>query len=739
MADRILGGRYQIQDKIGTGGMAIVYRGLDQVLGRTVAIKTMLPQYAADDSFAARFKQEAQAAAALQSPYIVSVYDWGRDGDTYFIVMEYLRGTNLKSGIRKHGALDCKKIAQIGSQICQALSVAHAHGIIHRDIKPQNIMVQPDGNVKVMDFGIARAKNSHLTTDNSVLGTAHYVSPEQTQGKDLGPASDLYSLGIVMYEAATGKLPFDGDDAIAVALKQVNEQPLPPSKINPQVDPALEAIILKCMQKNPADRFQSADSLKRTLRDYFKGDFAAVSRACAVPLMGAQQQQGAGQQQGGQQQTSLITQPGGAVAPVPLGGSGGKRSKPERGKTERSKPERDDGKARKDKKDGGGKKGGGSRTGIVVGVIVLLAAIAGIAAYALFGNRLGQPQTQQVPDLVGLTQDEASEAIEGTEFFEVGRVRQEYSDDVAEGLIIEQDPKAKTDAEEGTRIDLVVSKGKEPPSEVEVPDLTNMTPEQAEAALEAAGLRGRRRQDIASEEVEKGKVATQGPAAHSMAVVGSAVDYHVSSGPEDMSVPDVQGKSESSATSALESLGFEVSVSYDYSSSVDSGYVISQSPSGGEKLAKGEIVYIVVSQGEHTATVPDVVGSSVNDAESSLGNSGFDYYVQYAYSDSVASGRVISQSPSGGSTASYGSTVTITVSEGPEVTTPALVTVPGVVGNDEGGAVAMLQDAGFGVNIEHVHDVAPLDQVINQEPAGWAEAEEGSTVTIVVSLGPETP
>ncbi len=261
MPGRMLSGRYQVQDKIGTGGMATVYRGQDQVLGRTVAIKMMLPQYANDPSFAARFKQEAQAAAALSSPYIVSIYDWGKDGESYYIVMEYLRGTDLKSGIRKHGALDSRKVAQIGSQIAQALSVAHRHDIIHRDIKPQNIMVQPDGNIKVMDFGIARAKNSSLTTDNSVLGTAHYVSPEQSTGKPLGPTTDIYSLGIVMYEAATGRVPFAGDDAISVAMKQVNEAPQPPSLINPNVDPALEAIILRCMEKNPADRYQSADEL----------------------------------------------------------------------------------------------------------------------------------------------------------------------------------------------------------------------------------------------------------------------------------------------------------------------------------------------------------------------------------------------------------------------------------------------------------------------------------------------
>ena len=286
MVSKVLGGRYTVQDKIGTGGMATVYRGLDEVLGRTVAIKTMLPQYATDPSFAARFKQEAQAAAALQSPYIVSVYDWGKDEDTYYIVMEYLRGTDLKSGLRKHGALDSKKVAQIGSQIAQALSVAHKHDIIHRDIKPQNIMVQPDGNIKVMDFGIARAKNSHLTQDNNVLGTAHYVSPEQTQGKELGPTSDLYSLGIVMYEAATGEVPFKGDDAISVALKQVNEQPVPPSQLNPNVDPQLEAIILKCMQKDPAARFQTADDLSKTLRDYLAGRLAQVNVAVA-PGVGA--------------------------------------------------------------------------------------------------------------------------------------------------------------------------------------------------------------------------------------------------------------------------------------------------------------------------------------------------------------------------------------------------------------------------------------------------------------------
>ena len=282
MEQRVLGGRYLLKDKVGTGGMATVYRAQDQVLDRTVAVKIMLPQYAGDATFAARFKQEAQAAAGLSSPYIVGVYDWGKDGDTYYIVMEYLRGTDLKSGIKSHGALDPKKVAQIGSQISSALSVAHKHEIIHRDIKPQNIMVLPDGNIKVMDFGIARAKNSHLTQDNNVLGTAHYVSPEQTRGQDLGPTSDIYSLGVVMYECATGRVPFDGDDAISVALKQVNELPIPPSQINSGVDADLERIILKCMEKDPANRFQTADELRQVLNSYLSGRAVNVSEPTRI-------------------------------------------------------------------------------------------------------------------------------------------------------------------------------------------------------------------------------------------------------------------------------------------------------------------------------------------------------------------------------------------------------------------------------------------------------------------------
>ena len=587
MAGNVLGGRYTVQDRIGTGGMAIVYRGLDNVLGRTVAIKTMLPQYANDPSFAARFKQEAQAAAALQSPYIVSVYDWGKDGDTYFIVMEYLRGTDLKSGIKKHGALDGRKVAQIGSQISQALSVAHKHDIIHRDIKPQNIMVQPDGNIKVMDFGIARAKNSHLTQDNNVLGTAHYVSPEQTQGKELGPTSDIYSLGIVMYEAATGEVPFKGDDAISVALKQVSEQPVPPSQINPNVDPQLEGIILKCMQKDPAARFQTADELARVLRDYLAGRMAAVTNATAV--LGA----AADSTQAMNIATPLIP----ADARERIANNQNRRGNGESALAEAEQRAR----SRKRK--------------IIVGVVALLAVVAAIVGGVIASNATGK--TQAVPNLRSLTEDQALQQIEDSDFFEKGTVKEQYSSSVEKGHVIDQDPEAGKQVTKGTRINLVVSKGAEPAATVTVPNLKNMTPSDAEKALSEKGLKAQAGDSVYSDEVENGKVCGQSVAAGSSAKAGDTIIYQISLGSEQLNVPEgYEGATLADLEAAINDAKLNVgNVSYQYSDTVAEGSVISYSPSSG-KVNKDTTISIVVSQGakpqQPGATTQTVPGADDN-------------------------------------------------------------------------------------------------------------------------------
>jgi serine/threonine-protein kinase len=556
--------------------MATVYRGLDNVLGRTVAIKTMLPQYAADPSFAARFKQEAQAAAALQSPYIVGVYDWGKDEDTYYIIMEYLRGTDLKSGIRKHGALDCKKVAQIGSQICQALAVAHRHDIIHRDIKPQNIMVQPDGNIKVMDFGIARAKNSHLTADNSVLGTAHYVSPEQTQGKELGPTSDLYSLGIVMYEAATGKVPFDGDDAIAVALKQVNEIPVPPSQVNPNVDATLESIILKCMQKDPAARFQTADELRHALTDYLAGRVVNIGEATTMLSASPTQQMSSGTQA-----MPRVTSPISARSAT----------------TAKSAAKEAEEASKKRKKK--------------IAIAIACAVVAVVAAVAIAMNVLGSgSSTQTVPNLLGLTKDDAITTINNTNFFEQGTVKEEYSSTVDSGKVIDQDPDSGKTATKGTQINLVISKGAEPAADVTVPDLSNMTPSEAEAALTKVGLKGQAGDSVFSDSVDNGHVASQTPASGSTAKTGDTVTYQLSKGTESVDVPDVVGQSESSAVSALKNAGFTVAYAdSQYSDSYSSGTVMKQSPSSGSQ-AKGATITITISKGSKPAYSPTTSAST---------------------------------------------------------------------------------------------------------------------------------
>ena len=630
MPGKVLGGRYQVQDRIGTGGMATVFRGRDDVLGRTVAIKTMLPQYATDPSFAARFKQEAQAAAALQSPYIVSVYDWGKDGDTYFIVMEYLRGTDLKSGIRKHGALDCKKVAQIGSQIAQALSVAHKHDIIHRDIKPQNIMVQPDGNIKVMDFGIARAKNSHLTQDNSVLGTAHYVSPEQTQGKELGPTTDIYSLGIVMYESATGQVPFKGDDAISVALKQVNEQPMPPSQLNPNVDPSLEAIILKCMQKDPAARFQTADELNRALRDYLAGRLAAVAGATAAmtsPIAAG---------------VTNRLEPGEGATAVSPRIQRDNRYRPQTATEQAAEQE-----AERDRKHSRNKKLG------IFAAIALIAVIGAVVAALLNSGTKSYP----IPNLSGLTKDQAIKAIEKDGHFQY-KFSEQYDSNIEEGYVVDQNPNQGREFPEGTVINFTVSKGPAPAAEVTVPDLSNMTPEVAEAELAKYKLTGKSGNSEPSDDVEVGHVCRQSPGAGTSAKAGDTITYYLSSGPNEVEVPNVSGYSENNAKSTLKAAGFtDISVVYDNSDTVTSGLVVRTDPSAGTKTAANQTITVTVSTGpsDKRIDVPYVVGESYSDARYELASAGFNVTLADGCS---ANGTVTYQSVT--SKAEKGTTIVLT-------------------------------------------------------------------------------
>lgn len=601
-------------EKIGTGGMADVYKAVDETLGRSVAVKVMHAKYANDPTFTARFRQEAQAAANLTSPNIVNIYDWGQDGDTYYIVMEYVRGTDLKTLIQQKTYLSNEQVIEVGIQVAKALDVAHGYDIIHRDIKPHNIMVTPDGQVKVMDFGIARAGNSTMTQTGSVLGTAHYVSPEQAQGKPLTPASDLYSLGIVLYEAACGKLPFDGDTPVAVAMKQVNEQPVAPSKYNPGIAPGLEAVIGKALVKDPRTRYTSAKDMMAALKSISKNTSDATMVVPAVAAAGA----GIGATR---------------VMPAVESGFGdANHSEP----TITPVPEEKN-----------------YWWAWVLGAIVLV--LIGVGIYFAFN---GGEDLAPVPNVQGKTVAEATILIEEAGFV-VGSTTEEYSPDVEVGLVISTDPEGNTEAEVKTPINLVVSLGIE---EVEVPYIVGETEASARALIEAAGLVASPDPGEFSADVPAGQIISQDPEAGTLLPKGSDLIYVPSKGIETGGIPNVVGKSRSAAESAIKDAGFKVSVSEEYSSSVSKGVVVSQSPESGLIVGSGSTVRIVVSKGPEptpTAKVPNVIGREYDEAISRLENAGFEVNVLFEMSEGTE--KVIEQSPVSGTTADIGSTVTIVI------------------------------------------------------------------------------
>lgn len=622
MVGRTFNNRYTLTERVGLGGMAEVYRAKDNVLGRTVAVKVMLPQYAADPTFTKRFRQEAASAANLQSPYIVSVYDWGLDGETYYIVMEFLRGTDLKTAINERGAINQRKAAEIGSQIAQALTVAHEGGVIHRDIKPQNIMIQPDGNIKVMDFGIARAGDAGLSQTATVLGTAHYVSPEQAQGKELTGASDIYSLGVVLYEATTGKLPFDGQDAVSVAVKQVNEIPAPPSTINPNIDPGLEAIIMKALEKDPNKRFKDAAEMRHVLNDFLAGR--------PINL--------------GEDISGLKTQVMGGVAPMqngtavmsPVAGSQATGNFTQVGP--RTYSAEDEAEAAKKKK-----------RNTIIGVIVALLCIIGIAGAVFALN--GSGDKVAVPDVTNKPIAQARTTLEQAGF-KVGTETEVYSSTVSAGNVVSTDPQAGEQAQKGATIKINVSKGTE---QITVPDLKGKSADDAQKALSEAGLNGQQGDAVFSDDVAEGMVAGQDTSAGSNANKGDTVVYHLSKGSEKVTIPNVVGMTQAQATSKLESAGFAVSTASETSKDVDKGNVTKQSKTG--TAAKGTTITITISSG--LGEVPNVVGMSESKAKETIDKSGYKYDVQYKSDSTVAKGNVISQSTSG-------NTVFLVVSSGPD-------------------------------------------------------------------------
>ena len=555
MQELLFGRRYRATEKIGTGGMADVYRAVDEVLGRPVAVKVMHARFASDPEFTARFRQEAQAAANLVSPNIVNMYDWGQDGDTYYIVMEFVRGSDLKVVERK-GALPSVRVAEIGAQVCSALTVAHGYDVIHRDIKPHNIMVQPDGSVKVMDFGIARAGNTTMTQTGSVLGTAQYISPEQAQGKPLTAGSDLYSLGVVLYEAATGQLPFDADTPVAVALMQVNEQALAPRTLNPDIAADLEAVIVKAMQKNPADRYVSADDMRRDLRAVvqsrpIEGAIAAAGVGADAGAAGA----GAGVAAGAGAAASAAAMPGVAATAAHAQTS----VLPRADKTAVMQPVAKtavmrpaaaalaaaaptaalltapiasglEAPARSARPQRGGAQPSATRATTrrrSAWLWMLVAALLAVAALGLASSAglIGGARSASVPNVSAKTRAGALSAIKDAGFT-AGRVVEGFSERVKAGSVASQSPAPSSTAEAGSAVSLVISKG---PEKTAIPDVVGMIEAEAFKVLRDAGFNPQALPSEFNSEIAANTVIRQ-TAANVKAVKGSIVDYVLSRG-----------------------------------------------------------------------------------------------------------------------------------------------------------------------------------------------------------------
>ena len=483
---RVLGDRYEVEGVLGQGGMAKVFKGHDKVLGRPVAVKVLSPQYAGDDQFVSRFRREAQAAAGLNHPNIVSVFDTGSQQDVHYIVMEYVRGRTLRDAVRSEGPLHPERAAEIADAVARALGAAHEAGLVHRDIKPGNIMLTADGEVKVVDFGIARtATGDTLTQTAAMLGTASYLSPEQAQGESVDGRSDIYSLGCVLYEMVTGKPPFTGDSPVAIAYKHVRDDPVSPSRINRDVPGDLEAVIMKAMAKNPANRYQSADEMKQDLDRLLQG-----LPTLATPVLG--------------DTTEHLS-----------------RTRPEGTAVMTEVPPEEEEEGRR-------------RVWLIILVSLLVLGLLGLAAFFLVRSLQEPAAPVTMPDVVGETEEDAVEILEGRGLRV--NVETETHPTVAKGEVFDQEPDAGQEVEVGAEVTITVSRG---PPKSEVPDVINQSEESARAELDDAGFGMVVTGEEASSEIPEGNVISQFPEPGTRLAEGRTVNVVISTGPALVTVPDV--------------------------------------------------------------------------------------------------------------------------------------------------------------------------------------------------------
>ena len=602
----MLSGRYEVLKRVGSGGMADVYMAKDHKLNRNVAVKVLKSEYVEDEKFLRKFETEAQAVARLSHPNIVNVYDVGIEDGINYIVMELAEGITLKEYIRKKGYLSPKETVEISRQIASAISHAHKNHIIHRDIKPQNILVSDTGIIKVTDFGIAKATSSNTVTSTATaMGSVHYISPEQAKGRFCDEKSDIYSLGITMYEMVTGHVPFDHENGVTIALMHLQNEIVPPSQIREGIPDSLEKIILKCTMKKPEERYQTADDLIADLRLVFEdtsGTYVGVTPAIDdSPTIMIDQNE----------LTQRIHTPQNAS------------------KLPKEEPDREEENAYLDEDE---EEESGMNSKIEKLVIVLAAVVGAIILISIIvfvvkssgvfksGKSTGttklettteaskdtEAEKYTVDNYIGMSLSSAREKIDGK--FKID-VEEEYSSEYAKGLIMRQDPESDTELEEGKTIHFVVSKGTRTEDKVSVPGVVGRDEESAKNSIQSVGLSVSVRTQY-SDDVEKGKVISQSPGSGSQVSKNTTVVITVSKGqkPEStVSVPNLRYFTESEARSELRSSGLVLgSVLTEYSDSVEKGLVIRQTVSSGSKVKEGTAVGIYVSLGpRQTATTAD--------------------------------------------------------------------------------------------------------------------------------------
>lgn len=602
----MLSGRYEVLKRVGSGGMADVYMAKDHKLNRNVAVKVLKREYVEDEKFLKKFETEAQAVARLSHPNIVNIYDVGMEDGINYIVMELAEGITLKEYIRKKGYLSPKETVEISTQIASAISHAHKNHIIHRDIKPQNILVSDTGIIKVTDFGIAKATSSNTVTSTATaMGSVHYISPEQAKGRFCDEKSDIYSLGITMYEMVTGHVPFDHENGVTIALMHLQNEITPPSQIRDGIPDSLEKIILKCTMKKPEERYQTADDLIADLRLVFEdtsGGYVGVVPAIDdSPTIMIDQNE----------LTQRINTP--------------KKDQ----KIQQEEPLKDEEQNAYLDEDDEEESGMNSKIeklvivlAAVVGAIILISIIVFVVKSSgvfksgksttttSIGTTAESNDTESkkytVDNYIGMSLSAAREKIDGK--FKI-KVEEEYSADYAKGLVIRQDPESDTELEEGKTLTLVVSKGTRTEDKVSVPGVVGKRESSAKSELEAAGLKVSVKTKY-STDVAKGKVISQSPGSGNQVTKNSTVVITVSQGekPETMvRVPNLRYFTESEARSELKNSNLVLgSVLTEYSDSVEKGLVIRQTVSSGSKVKEGTAVGIYVSLGpRQTATTAD--------------------------------------------------------------------------------------------------------------------------------------